>query len=125
MSARQSRAFVAYSSEPHRQRGSAALPLTRTKANLSIARRHAREARMRSTRAKCAAFRAEAVRRLAPAAEDEAAERDAESERAEGERADRDCFPPRRQPLLTPERFLFLGRERLTAALLAHRAACT
>ena len=40
-----------------------------------------------------------------------------------GERADRDRLAPRREPLPAAERLLLLGRQRLAAPLLAHRAA--
>src|SRR6266508_2211605 len=58
-----------------------------------------------------------------PAAEDQAAQREAEAEGADGEAADRDRLAPRREPLPAAERVLLLGRERLSAALLAQRAA--
>src|SRR6266540_1612152 len=59
----------------------------------------------------------------APAAEQQAAEGEAEPEGAEREGADRDRLPPVRHLLPAAERLLFLGRQRLAAALLAQRAA--
>jgi hypothetical protein len=58
----------------------------------------------------------------APAAEDQAADREAEAEGAERERAERDRLAHPCQALPAPERLLFLGRQRLSAPLLAQRA---
>src|SRR5262245_7390153 len=60
---------------------------------------------------------------LPPAAEDEAAEGDAEPERPDGEAADRHDLAPGREALPAAESLLLLGRQRLAAPLLAHRAS--
>ncbi len=58
-----------------------------------------------------------------PAAEDEPANREPKAERAERERPDRDEPPPQRQALPTADRFFFLDREGLSAALFACSSA--
>src|SRR6266568_4519286 len=60
---------------------------------------------------------------LAPATEDQAAQSEAQAEGSDCEGADRERLSNRREPLPAAENLLLLGGERLTAALLAERAA--
>ena len=64
----------------------------------------------------------QALLSFAPAAEDQAAQGKAKAERAHGERTDRDRLAPGGKALPAADRLLFLGGQRLAAALLADRA---